>query len=87
MNVRLRGPLDVISGRVLDVRWVHPLDDQVGSLGEVLRTLEEEVLGTSWGPIFAVWVDIDQIEKLNYDNMVPVPTNNVLDVKIKEMKF
>ena len=29
---------------------------QIGSLGDVLGTLEGHVLGTSWEPIFAGWV-------------------------------
>ena len=29
---------------------------QIGSLGEALGMLEWDVLGTSWGPIFAGWV-------------------------------
>ena len=47
MNVRLRRSLNVISGR--------PWDGQIGSLGDVPRTLEGDVLGTSWRPIFAGW--------------------------------
>ena len=55
LNVRLRRPLDVISGHPQDVRlrlpWDvrsgYPRDDQIGSLGEVLRTLEGEFLGTN----------------------------------------
>ena len=55
MNVRLRRSLDVISGRPQDVRLGRPRDvrsersrdGQIGSLGNVL--------GTSWGPIFAGW--------------------------------
>ena len=60
MKVRLRRPLDVISGRPEDVRLgrhqdvrsTRPLDGQIGSLGDILGTF----LGTSWGPIFAGWV-------------------------------
>ena len=64
-NVRLGLPLDVISGRPLDVRLGRPLDIRLGrpwdvrsgcprdgqieSLGDVLRTLERDVLGTSSG--------------------------------------
>ena len=62
-NVRLGLPLDVISGRPLDVRLGRPLDIRLGrpwdvrsgcprdgqieSLGDVLRTLERDVLGTN----------------------------------------
>ena len=42
-------PLKVRLGRPQDDRLVHPRDGQIGSLGE----LEWEVLGTSWGLIFA----------------------------------
>ena len=63
MNVRLRRPLDVISGRPQDVRLGRPRDvrsgrrrdGQIGSLWDVLETLDGDVLGTSWGPIFAGW--------------------------------
>ena len=55
MNVRLRRPLDVISGRPEDVRLGRPRDGQIGSLRDVLKTLEGDVLGTSKGPIFADW--------------------------------
>ena len=51
LNVRLRRPLDVISGRPQNVRLGRPRDGQIGSLGDVLGTLE----GMSWGPIFAGW--------------------------------
>ena len=47
-DVRLRRPRDVRSG--------SPRDSQIGSLGHVLGALEMDVLGTSWGPIFAVCV-------------------------------
>ena len=56
LNVRLRRPLDVISGRPQnvrlgrpqDVKSRRPQDGQIGSLGDVLGTLEGDVLGTSW---------------------------------------
>ena len=47
MNVRLGLPLDVISGRPQDVRSGHPRDGQIGSLGDVLGTLEGNVLGAN----------------------------------------
>ena len=53
---QIRRPLDVISGRPQDIRLRHPRDDQIGSLEDVLGTLEGDVLGISWGPIFAGWV-------------------------------
>ena len=56
MNVRLRRPLDVISGRPQDVRLGRPSEGQIGSLGDVLRTLERDVLEMPRGPIFADWV-------------------------------
>ena len=39
-----------------DVPWTSDRDGQIGSLGDVLRTLEGNVLRTSWGPIFGCWV-------------------------------
>ena len=48
-------PLDVISGRPQDVRLGRPQGGQIGSLGEIPGTLKGDVLGTSWGPIFARW--------------------------------
>ena len=45
LKVRLERSLDVISGR--------PQDGQIRSLGDVLGTLEGDVLEFSWGPIFA----------------------------------
>ena len=47
MTVRLRRPQHVRLGR--------PRDSQIESLGDVLETLEGDVLGTSWEPIFADW--------------------------------
>ena len=63
LDVRLGRPLGVISKRPQDVRSGRPEDDssgrpwdgQIRSLGGVLGTLDEEVLGTSEGPIFAGW--------------------------------
>ena len=57
-------PLDVRLGRSLDVRFRRPRDassgrprdGQIGSLGDVLEKLEEDVLGTLWGLIFVGWV-------------------------------
>ena len=57
LDVRLGRPLDVILGRPQGVRLERPRDGQIGYLGNVLATLEADVLGTSWGPIFAGWVD------------------------------
>ena len=54
LKVRLRRPLDIISGRPQDVRGGRPWDSQIESLGDVLGRLEENVLRTSWGPIFRV---------------------------------
>ena len=56
LNVRLGRPMDVISERRYDIRLGHPRDSQIGSLEDVLRKLEGNVLGTSCGPIFAAWV-------------------------------
>ena len=47
LNVRLGRPLDVISGRPQVVRLRRPRDGRIGSLGDVLRTLEGDLLGTS----------------------------------------
>ena len=56
MSVRLARPLDVISGL--------PQDGQIRSLGDALGMLEGDVLGTSWGPIFAGWVTINQFARV-----------------------
>ena len=74
LTVRLRRPVDVISGRPQDVRLGRPrdvrlgrpCDGQIGSLGDVLGTLEGEVLETSWGPIFSSWVETVFIWFFNY---------------------
>ena len=58
MNFRLRRPLDVISGHPRDVRLGHSRDVQIGSLRDVLRMLEGDVLGTSWGPNMPIYQDI-----------------------------
>ena len=52
--------LNVRLGRPQDVRSRRPWDGQIGSLGGVLGKLEEDLLGTSWGPIFVSW------EKCNF---------------------
>ena len=60
---QIRTSLDVISRRPQDVRLGRPggvssgrpRDGQIGSLGDVLITLDGDVLGMSWGPIFAGW--------------------------------
>ena len=44
-----------MSGRPQDVRLERLRDSQIGPLGDVLGTLEGDVLRTSWGPIFAGW--------------------------------
>ena len=41
MNVRLGRPLGVISGRPQDVKLGRSHDGQIGSLGDVLGTLEK----------------------------------------------
>ena len=51
-----RTPQDIILGRSRDIRSGCPRDGQIGSLGDVLGTLEGDVFGTSWWPIFAGWV-------------------------------
>ena len=53
VDVKLGLPLDVISELPQDVRSGRPWAVQMGSLGNVLGTLQRYVLGTSWGPIFA----------------------------------
>ena len=55
-DVISRYPQDVGLGRPQDVRSRRPRDGQIGSLGDVLWTLEGDVFGTYWGPIFADWV-------------------------------
>ena len=69
---QIRASLDVISRRPQDVRLRRPLnvrsgrprDGQIGSLGDVPVSLEWDILGTSWGPIFAVW-DITNFKPSN----------------------
>ena len=64
LDVRLGRPLNVISRQPQDLRLGNPCDIRlgrswdgpIGSLRDVLRTLEGGVLGTSWGTIFAGWV-------------------------------
>ena len=46
-DVRSRRPKDVTSG--------HTWGDQIGTLEDVLGTLDGDVIGTSWEPIFAGW--------------------------------
>ena len=61
--------MDIISGRSQDVRLGRPQDfrlgrprdGQTGSLGDFLGTLEGNVLGKSWRPIFAGWVNTFQL--------------------------
>ena len=60
-DVRLGRPQDVISRRSQDVISRRPRDGQIGSLGDVLGTLEGDILGMSWGPIFAGWVKVSII--------------------------
>ena len=55
LNVRLRRPLDVISRLPQGIRLGRPRDSQIGSLGDVLGTLEGDVLVTSWRLISAGW--------------------------------
>ena len=65
MDVRLgrlqdvvsRRPQDVKSERPLDVSSECPQDGQIGFLGDILGTLEGDVPRTSWGPVFAFWVN------------------------------
>ena len=54
-DVILRRPQDVESRRPQDVSSERPWDGQIGSLEDVLGMLERDVLGTSWGLIFAGW--------------------------------
>ena len=72
LNVKLGHPFYVISRRPLDVRLGHPKhvrpgrphDGEMGSSGDILGTLEGDVLGTSCGPIFAGWGNWRQDPKL-----------------------
>ena len=43
LDVRLGRPQDVISRRLRDVRSRRPPDGQIGSLGDILGTLERDV--------------------------------------------
>ena len=65
LNVRLALSLDVISGCPQSVRLRNPQDRQIGSLGDVLESLEEDVLETTWGPIFEGWVFSALMHKRN----------------------
>ena len=56
-EVDLEGPWDVKLRHFWEVRSGLLLDGQVGFLGDVLRALEDKVLGTSWRPIFTGWVE------------------------------
>ena len=64
-------------------------DGQIGSLGDVLGTLEEDILGTSWGPIFASWAfydkeflktkiksHIDEVRDFDDKNILKVDSNH-----------
>ena len=64
MDVRLGRPQDAILRRPQDVRSERPVEGQKGSLGDVLRTLEGSILGTSWGPVFA---GLDVIHVIHQD--------------------
>ena len=55
LNVRLGCPPGVISGSLQYIRWGRPQNGQIESSGDVLETLEGDVLGTPWGPIFVSW--------------------------------
>ena len=63
LNVRLGRLLDIISRHPQDVRLRRPWDNQIGSLWNILWKLEGDVLGMSWGPIFAGWKDRDQTKE------------------------
>ena len=81
MEVKLGRSLDVIcrclqdvrSGRPRDVSSRLPWDGKIESLGDALGTLGEDVLGTTWRPIFAGWVNtkivsnVVNTQKLNDD--------------------
>ena len=47
---------DVRSGLPRDTTSGCPQDGQIQSLGDVLRNLQGDILGTSSGQIFAIWV-------------------------------
>ena len=65
-EVNLGRPHIVRLGRPQDVRSGHPCDDQISSLGDVLGKLQGEVLGTSWGPTFAGWDNLENNQLCNY---------------------
>ena len=81
LNVRLGHSLDVISGRpqdvrlgrTQDVRSGRPRDGQIGSLGDSLETLEGDVLGTFWGPIFAGWEISFFLLSIFVDELISTP--------------
>ena len=64
-------PLKATLGRPQGIRLERPRDGQIGSLEDVLGTLEWDVLGTPWGPIFAGWV-ISTIYILKHDVKHPL---------------
>ena len=64
-------PLKVTLGRPQGIRLERPRTGQIESLEDVLGTLELDVLGTPWGPIFAGWV-ISTIYMLWHDVKHPL---------------
>ena len=67
-------PQDARSGHFQDVRSGRHRDSRIGCLGDVLWTLDEDILGSSWGPIFAGWASSISNEKMRlyqcYPNIV-----------------
>ena len=55
-DVILRRPQEVKLGHPEDVSSERPRDGQIRSLGDILGTLQGEVLEMSWGLILAGWV-------------------------------
>ena len=59
LNRNVSGTLDKDVSK--DVRLGLPRNDQIECLGNVLVTLNGEVLSASWGPIFVGWVSCSEI--------------------------
>ena len=58
-------PGDIPDQPPRDVKLGPPQDGQIGSLGDVLGTLEGDVLRTYWRPIFPSWVKLHLEECLD----------------------
>ena len=86
--MRLRRPLVAISLRHQDVRSRcprdvssgHPRDGQIGCLGNVLGTFEVNILGRSWGPVFASWEGSTGLKQFNNSKAFIEYSNDLDDI-------